>query len=75
MTADDKPAIKLSVDDTGKWRIELRNFPETVNALGRDVVNAFCRCFVRSDRLTSIISCEYTSEQYHGRDSIGDVVE
>ena len=69
MTADNNPAIKLSVDDTGKWKIELRNFPELVRALGRDVVNAFCRCFVHSDRLTSIISCTYTSEQYHGRDS------
>ena len=69
MTADNNPAIKLSVDDTGKWKIELRNFPELVKALGRDVVNAFCRCFVHSDRLTSIISCTYTSEQYHGRDS------
>ena len=69
MTANKKPAIKPRVDDTGKWKIELQNFPELVNALGRDVVNAFCRCFVHSDRLTSIISCEYTSEQYHGRDS------
>ena len=69
MTADNKPAIKLSVDDTGKWKIELRNFPELVKALGRDVVIAFCRCFVHSDRLTSVRSCTYSSEQYYGRDS------
>ena len=69
MTADNKPAIEATVDDTGKWKIELRNFPELEKALGRDVVNAFCRCFVHSDRLTSIISCNYASEQSHGRDS------
>ena len=69
MTADNKPAIQLIEDDTVKWKIELRNFPELEKALGRDVVNAFCRCFVHSDRLTSIISCTYASEQYHGRDS------
>ena len=69
MTAGNKSAIKLIEDDTGKWKIELRNFPELENALGRDVVNAFCRCFVHSDRLTSTISCTFTSEQYHGRDS------
>ena len=33
-------------------------------------MNAFCRCFVHSDRLTSTMSCTYASEQHHGRDSI-----
>lgn len=66
---DNKPAIKVTGDDTGKWKIELRNFPELHKALGRDVLNAFCRCFVHLDRLTSITSCTYASEQYHGRDS------
>jgi len=69
MTAHNKPAIKLTGDDTGKWKIELRNFPELDKTLGRDVLNAFCRCFVHLDRLTSITSCTYASEQYHGRDS------
>ena len=69
MTADNEPTIKLTDDDSGNWKIELRNFPELEKALGRDIVNAFCRCFVHSDRLTSITSCSYASEQYHGRDS------
>ena len=69
MTEDNRPAIKLTGDDNGKWKIELRNFPELEKALGRDVVNAFCRCFVHSDRLTSTISCTYASEQHHGHDS------
>ena len=69
MTADNKPAINMTSDNNGTWKIELRNFPELEKALGRDVVNAFCRCFVHSDRLTSINSCTFVSEQYHGRDS------
>ena len=69
MTADSKPAIKPIEADTGKWKIELQNFPALEKALGRDVVNAFCRCFVHSDRLTSIINCDYVSGQYYGTDS------
>ena len=69
MTADTTPAIKLTSGATGKWKIELKNFPEIEIALGREVLNAFCRCFVHSDRLTSTISCIYASEQHHGRDS------
>ena len=69
MTEDNRPVITLTGDDTGKWKIELRNFPELEERLGREVVNAFCRCFVHSDRLTSTISCTYASEQHHGPDS------
>lgn len=69
MTADTTPAIKLTNDTTGKWKIELTNFPEIEKALGREVLNAFCRCFVHSDRLTSTISCTYASKQHYGRDS------
>ena len=69
MTADTTPAIKLTNDATGKWKIELRNFPEIEKALGREVLNAFCRCFVHSDRLTSTISCTHASEQHYGHDS------
>jgi len=38
--------------------------------LGRDVLNAFSRCFIHADRLTSTISCIHVSESLHGRDSI-----
>ena len=69
MTADTTPAIKLTNDTTGKWKIELTNFPEIEKALGREVLNAFCRCFVHSDRLTSTISCTHASKQHYGRDS------
>lgn len=69
MTADNSPAIRLTGDVNAKWKIEISNFPELEKALGRDVVNVFCRCFVHSDRLTSTISCLHVSEQHHGRDS------
>ena len=45
------------------------NLEQLDEKMGRDVLNAFCRCFVHSDRLTSAISCKYTSEQYHGADT------
>ena len=38
--------------------------------LGRDALNAFCRCCVHANRLNGIVSCMYTSEQFHGRDSV-----
>lgn len=63
------PAITVSNDAAGNWQIELTNFPEVEKALGREVLRAFCRCFVHSDRLTSIGSCTAASEQHHGRDS------
>ena len=37
MTAD-TPTIKLTGDATGKWKIELRNFPDIEKALGREVL-------------------------------------
>ena len=69
MTANNRPAVMLIGDPTAEWKIELRNFPELERALGRDVLNAFCRCFVHADRLTSMTSGTYASERYHGPDS------
>ncbi len=37
------------------WEIRLRNPKCFDEVLGRDVLNAFCRCFVQAGRLTSII--------------------
>lgn len=69
MTGETTPAIRMTEDTTGKWKMELINFPEIEKALGREVLNAFCRCFVHSDRLTSMVSCIHASEQHHGPDS------
>jgi hypothetical protein len=69
----DKPTIEF-VEPAGgqkRWRIELRNFEQLEVALGRDVLNAFSRCFVHADRLTSIVSCIHASEKLHTRDSVG----
>ena len=69
MTANNRPAVTLTGDPTAEWKIELRNFPELEKALGRDVLNAFCRCFVHADRLTSMTSGTYASEHHHGPES------
>ena len=60
----------LIEEASGRWKIELVNFQKFEEVLERDVLNAFCRCFVHSERLTSTISCMYSSEQLHGRGSI-----
>ncbi len=65
-----KPTIKLVEQKDGGWEIELRSPKDFDEVLGRDVLNAFCRCFVHADRLNSITSCMYASEQHHGRDSV-----
>ena len=66
---DVKPAFSLK-EANGRWKIGLVNFQKFEEVLGRDVLNAFCRCFVHSDRLTSMISCNAASEQINGNDSI-----
>ena len=67
---DVKPAFNLVEEASGHWKIGLVNLQKFEEVLGRDVLNAFCRCFVHSDRLTSTNSCIYASEQLHGSDSI-----
>ena len=54
----------------GPWEFKLQNLGRFDRALGRRVLNAFCRCFVHVDRLNSLISCMYTSEKYHGGTSV-----
>jgi SEC-C motif-containing protein len=65
------PVVELVEEDgSDLWKIVLRNFKQHEDALGRDVLNGFCRCFIHADRLTSTISCIYASQQLHGRDSV-----
>ena len=64
------PTFELVEQKDGGWEIGLRSPKDFDEVLGRDVLNAFCRCFVHADRLNSAISCRYTSEQHHGRDSM-----
>ena len=52
-----RATIKNVKRKDGKWKIELRNFQQLDAALGRDVLTAFCRCFVHVNRLNSTISC------------------
>ena len=67
--SDVKPAFSLK-ETSGRWKIELVNFQKFDEVLTRDVLNAFCCCFVHSDRLTSTTTCIAASEQLHGKDSI-----
>ena len=67
---DVKPAFRSIKETSGRWKIELVNFQKFDEVLTRDVLNAFCRCFVHSDRLTSTTSCIAESKQRHGKNSI-----
>ena len=63
--------IELVEETTNQtWKLELRNLGRFDEVFDRRVLNAFCRCFVHVNRLNSMISCMYTSEQYHGRQSV-----
>jgi hypothetical protein len=53
-----------------RWKIELRNFRALQEVLGKDVLNAFSRCFVHADRLTSTISCIHASQRLYGRAAV-----
>lgn len=64
------PTITLVQQDDTHWQIELRNPKGFLDLIGRDVMNAFCRCFIHVDRLDSTISCIHTSMQPHGSDSV-----
>ena len=65
-----EPAAVLVRENDTRWKIELRNFAQYRDAFGTDVMNAFCRCFIHADRLTSMVSFAYVSDRYHGRDSV-----
>ncbi len=63
-------AALIKEEGTDHWKIELRDLKAFRDILGADVVNAFCRCFVHADRLTSLFSFAYTSMKYHGEASL-----
>ncbi len=52
-----------------RWRIELEDFADFEQRLGMDVVNAFSRCFVHTDRLTSLKEFWELSERHYRQDS------
>ena len=60
----------LEESPDGPWEVKLRNLGRFEEVFGRDVLTAFCRCFVHVDRLNGLISCMYTSQDFHGRDSL-----
>ncbi len=69
MNTAEPPVVLVRDDGTERWRIEARSFSRLRQALGPDVTNAFCRCFVHADRLTSLIGFVFSSEERYGNDS------
>lgn len=63
-------AVLVEEGGSEHWKIELKNFKQFRDALGPDVMNAFCRCFVWADRLASLISFAYVSQNHHGPESV-----
>ena len=68
--SDMKPAFRVVTEASGRWKIELVHFQKFEEMLTPDVLNAFCRCFIQSDRLLSATSCSDASEKLNGKDSV-----
>lgn len=56
--------------DSQERSIELLNLRKFDDALGTEVLAAFARCFVHTDRLLSLVSFAYTSDKTYGEKSI-----
>lgn len=64
---------RIDLDEVGidgPWEAKVRHLARFDEVFGREILTAFCRCFVHVDRLNSLISCMHTSEQYHGGKSV-----
>ena len=53
-----------------RWKLQLRDVKGFRERLGPDVVRAFACCFVHADRLTSLVSFGFLSQQHYGRDAV-----
>ncbi len=69
MKSAEPPLEFKSEDGSNRWAIEASDFARLVDVLGSEVMNAFCRCFVHADRLTSLIGFVFSSEERYGKDS------
>ena len=49
------------------WRIELARLPSCRQALGPDLLNAVCHCFVQAARLTALCQLSFLSRMNRGR--------
>ena len=68
--SDVNPAFSKKEEANGRWKIELVNFQKFEEMLTRNVLNAFCCCFIQSDRLLSATNCSDASEKLNGKDSV-----
>jgi hypothetical protein len=71
MTETKPSAVLVKEKGSTRWKIELRDLKAFRQTLGCDVINAFCRCFVHDDRLTSLLSFAYLNQQHHEETSPG----
>ena len=63
-----EPSVVLVHSGDGeRWTIEIRGFAQVLYRVGDDAINAFCRCFVHADRLTSLIGFAHFSEREYGQ--------
>jgi len=69
MNSIETPVVFVRNGPTERWTIEATDFARLRQAVGPDVMNAFCRCFVHADRLTSLIGFASSSEERYGNDS------
>ena len=68
---DVEPAFRVTTEASGRWKIELVNFQKFEEVLTRNVLNAFCCCFIQSDRLLSAKNCSDASEKLTPSCSVG----
>lgn len=69
MTPETPSLLLVRDPESEPWTIEIEGFADFRQKLGSDVVNAFARCFIHADRLTSLIGFAYLSEESYGGDS------
>ncbi len=60
-----KPKIVVVHEPFAYWRIELTSLAACRQALGPELLNAFCRCFVQVDRLTTVVRAAYLSRMHY----------
>lgn len=69
--SDVRPVAAYIREGVADWRIELRPWKGCREALGPEVFNAFCRCFVHADRLSSLITFAYLSRMQYSPSTRG----
>lgn len=72
MTDRQSPNPEVVLVEAGgeHWTLEIHHYKEFRSTLGAEVLTAFVRCFVHLDRLQSLVSFQFLSQQHYMSDSI-----